>query len=370
MRGVLATRIAIAALCALPLLGAAARVAEAAFTAAGVVTQQPLGTLLLAAPSTAAATTSNGCSTVALVWSAAPGATAYRIEVQVAGGAWTPLTTVAAVTAHTDTTAGRQGTTVTYRVFARHAASGWESANPAVTTALACGIQTVTDLAVTNPCSSTALTWSAPAGTNRYDVQRRVNGGAWTVLVNDQAATTYTDATVHVANAVVEYQVRSGVNTTNGLWSASRSVASWQPFRVVSVSIGNSGVLGTLNAGDTITVNFSKPVARTSVAGSVAVDHAGGDRGLYLGTGTVGTGGIGRILPATATFGATVTYAGNVTWSNADATWTWSPTAGGTTMSAALGASDTFTAGTGARCAADGTSALLTSPAPTTSGRW
>jgi hypothetical protein len=364
------TRIAFAATWAVAFVVVTAGVARAAFTASTVVSQAPITTLSLVAPASVTATTSDTCANVAVTWSAVSGATAYRIERSTVAGAWTAATTTGSVTTWTDTT-GLSGTTVTYRVWARHASSGWESASAATSSALVCGIQNVTDLAVTNPCSSTVLTWSAPTGVTSYDIQRRVNGGAWTPLATDQATTGYTDATVHALDATVEYQVRPGTGTTaNGNWTSSATIAAWKPFYVISVAIANSaaGTLGTLNAGDTVTVAFSKPVTTGTIASSIVTDSAGGNRGLYLGTTNSGTSVIGRLLPNTTNFGANAAYAGTVAWTNANTTWTWTSSVAGTTMSGSLGA-DTWTAGTGVKCAADGSS-LVAAPAPNASGRW
>ncbi len=352
-------------------------VAWAAFTSAASASQA-LGTIQLGNPASAMATvtasTSTSCTAITVAWPAATSADAYRVQVRTNGGAWTDLVTeTGTVTSHVDTTA-RTHTKVEYQVFSRDAGSNWEGAAPAVSNPVACGVAPVVDLAASNACTSSTLSWTAPMplGTFNYDVQRRVNNGTWSTLATDQTATTYTDATVHPLNAVVEYQVRPGIALLNGNWTTSATIASYAPFRVESLQVANAGtpnVLGTLNAGDTVTVTFSKPVLRSSLTStSVRADGGGADRGFYPGaTTSTTTATIGK--SAFSAFGAQVTYPGTVAWTNADDTWTWTSTGSGTTMTAALN-NEAFTIGTGPKCAADASVGLNGTYAPTSSGRW
>lgn len=349
--------------------GVVTATAVAAFTAAETVAQQPLRTLQLVPPSSITSSTTDACASIALSFPAAAGATSYRIDVAEGSD---PFRTLVAdtgnVTSWTDAS-GYTGTTVQHRIWARDAASGWRSSGSVDSATLTCGQPPVTDLMATNPCSSTRLAWTAPAGASHYDLQRRVNGRSWSDLATDHAATSYTDTTMHPAGATVEYQVRPGSGTGDGAWSSTAAIGSWQPFRVQSVSVANSGALGTLDAGDTITVSFTKPVARSSIGvSSIRVEASGGSRGLYLAATSASTSGVGRVHTAAGMFGASATYPGRVAWSNADATWTWSSSGAGTTMASSL-VRETWTVGSGPKCAVDGSS-LVGSPAPTLAGRW
>ena len=353
-------------------VGALGGVAWAAFTSSTVAASQTLATLQLGNPSGASAvkTTSSAtaCTAITLTWTAAASADAYRIEVRENAGAWTDLVTeTGTVTSWVDATTHTHAD-VEYRVHARDASSNWEGTTPAAPALVTCGVAPIDDLAAANPCSSSTLTWTAPNGATRYDVRRRVNAGAWSAnLVTDQSTLTFSDATAHALGAVVEYQVRPGTTTVDGNWSTSATIASWSPFRVQSIVVANSGTLGTLNAGDTVSVAFSKPVLRSSLAATtVRTDKTGGSGGLYPGATASTTAGIGAT--AFASFGTTGTYAGTIAWTNADATWTWTSSVAGSTMTAAL-ANELFTAGTGPKCAADST-ALVGTNQPTSSGRW
>jgi hypothetical protein len=346
-------------------------VAWAAFTSAATASQT-FATLQLGNPASATATitasSASACTSVTVAWPAAASADTYRVQVRENGGAWGDLVTeTGAVTSYVDATTHTHAD-VDYRVYSRDASSDWEGATPAATSTITCGVAAIDDASATNPCSSSTITWSAPNGANRYDVRRRVNGGSWSAnLVSDQLARTYSDPTVHALGAVVEYQVRPGTATVDGTWSSSATIASWTPFRVQSIVVANSATLGTLNAGDTISIAFSKPVLASSLTStSVRADNGGADRGFYPGSTASTTAGPGK--SAFSSFGATANYAGTVGWSNANATWTWTSSVAGTTMTAAL-ANEAFTVGTGPRCAAD-SSALVGTNQPTSSGRW
>ncbi len=355
------------------LLGTLGGVAWAGFTSARTASQQ-LATLQLqpvaSASAAATATTATACTSIAVTWSAATGADAYRIQVSVAGGAWTDaIAETGTVTTWIDS-ATYTNVTVAYRVHARDAGSDWEASVAAQTPSLRCGLPPVTGLAATNPCSSTQLGWTASAGATTYDVQRRINGGAWATIVTDQAGTSYADTTVHAPGSAVDYQVRPGVGAgLDGDWSTSATIASWDSFRIVSITGTNSGTLGTLNPGDALAVMFSKPALHASITStSVTVDNAGGGRGLYPASSTAAGTGIGKLAIAQNKFGASASYAGTITWSGANSIWTWTSTVAGTTMASAF-ANEAFTPGTGVKCAAD-SSALVAPVQPTASGRW
>jgi hypothetical protein len=355
------------------LLATLGGVAWAAFSST-TSDSQTLATLQLgnATGATASSTSSNTttCLTTSISWSADPAADAYRVQYREGGGAWIDLVTETGNVTTVSDSLGHTDTTVAYRVYSRDAGSDWEGTTPAVSNSLTCGVSTVSDLAAANPCSSTTLTWTAPAGASSYDVQRRVNSGSWVTLATNQAGTGYTDATIHPAGALVEYQVRAGIGTTtDGAWSAIASIGSWQSFHVTSIVAANSGTLGTLNAGDTVTVTFSKPVTTSSISvNSMTLVKNGGTAGMYLGSAAANTTGIGRLATAAGEFGSSVTEAGTPSWSGGNTVWTWTSTGAGSTMTAAL-ANETFTAGTGPKCAADASS-LNGSVQPTASGRW
>lgn len=321
--------------------------------------------------SVGASSTAVSCNPITISWtSPGGGVDDFRVEKSVDGGAWTTVSaSTGDVTSINDAT-GYTNQDVQYRVVAKLAGTSWESA--AITTStLHCGVK---DLAVTNPCSSDALTWTAANAATTYDIEYSTTGagGPWTTLVTDYAGgTTYTDATQHTVTANVTYRVRPGIGAgSNGSYSNTPTLTNWQNFRVTSVTANNVTTLGTIAAGDNLVVNFSKPVATGTVTtGTTVRARRGGTKGLDI-AGAATPGQIGTVTMTTNQFGASVTMTGTQVWSGGDTTWTWTWTTTSTTHTVALSsAGNAWSAGTVARCAADN-SALKATPAPALAGRW
>jgi hypothetical protein len=177
---------------------------------------------------------------------------------------------------------------------------------------------------------------------------------------------------VQTAGTSVQYYVVPGSGSTNGNNSNTATITA-SPFRVLSVVVANSGALGTLNAGDTIAVTFSKAVATSTVTKtSVTTRGTGSTRGLYLPATSAATNAtdVARVQTAANFFGSSATYAGTTAWSAGNTVWTWTSSSSGSTMTGALaGTWSLGTASTRAKCAADGTTNLQTT-APTLTGRW
>lgn len=355
----------IALICSLLLL-ASGGVAFAAFTAA-VSAGQTVSSLSLDNPGSATATTADDCATIDVSWGPASNADSYRVQVKQGAGAWsdlgeTDLTTLSDTTSYWNTT-------VYYRVFSRHAASGWEGTTPATTTGLTCGIGSVVDLSASHACSSVTLTWSAAANAVKYNVEVSENGAAWNSLATNLTTTSYTDTTQRSIGASVAYRVLPKSNSRSGEYSNVASIASWDNFRVTSITVADAAVPGALRAGDTINVTFSAPADPASLTvSSIHVKRGNPGPGLYLATVARDTTGIGWLSTDGKFFGATASYAGVVGWADFNRTWTWTSSVSGTTMGALSG--NAFNIGSGVKCAADG-SGLQSAPAPASvSGSW
>jgi hypothetical protein len=318
--------------------------------------------------------TGNTCTNVDVTWTAAPNADRYLVERQIDGGAWVELATSHATTTYSDAT-GFTNAFVTWRITPRRSGSTSWQGTPA-TVSRSCGFGNVTDFVVTNPCNSTLLTWTAPPGATEFDIRRQVNGGGWSAeLVANQAATTWTDTTAHPIGALVEYQVRPGSGGVDGDWSTASGVSNWDVFRVTSVTFGNTGLEGTYEPGDTVTMVFSKPVATTTMTmNTVRTRNTGGGGNVYIpgdGNNAGATEG-GLYAVAAGFFSNTATITGATAWSNSDRTWTWTGVGAATvTMAGSLtGAWSVGTSANSARCAADTSLALGATPAPVPAGRW
>ena len=152
-------------------------------------------------PSPAAAT--NGNNRIDVSWSAASGATSYRVlRSTTPGGPYTQVGTPAA-SPFADTTVSAF---TTYYYVVR-SIGACESANSAETSATATGVLAApTGLAATlNSTTSVALTWNAVPAAVSYRVYRTSNNSSYT-LVGNPAVASFTDATAS-ANVAYLYKV-------------------------------------------------------------------------------------------------------------------------------------------------------------------
>lgn len=330
------------------------------------------------APATSAVDSLCKANNIDIAWNAVTNADSYRVQVSVDGGAWTDVNgETGNVLTIPDPNSYQTNQSVQYRVYARINAPNWESSTPVTSNTLQCG---VVDLAAVQLCSNDVrLDWTGGAGSNRWDIQYSANGGAWTSVANNQNLGagpnyTYTAATNFTDGDDVRYQVRPGYSTTAdyGSWSNSTAqlvdtgLLNWQNFRVRSVAVANSGLLGTLNAGDTIVITFSKPVSTGTVTISSMRTRTGTNR-LYLAATTNVDYQIGAVTTG-AIFGTTANYAGTLAWSAGNTVLTWTSSGAGTTMSADLSTSTAWTRSTTVKCNDGATSITTTMPAY--SGRW
>lgn len=321
------------------------------------------------APVTAPPPTTEPCSNILLSWTSAPNADRYRVEVNTSG-TWTTLAASHTTTSISDTT-GYANLTIDYRVTPLLSGTSWEGTPATATTT--CGMGDVSDLTASNGCNDVVLAWSAVPNADRYEVWVSRNGAAATALTtNLTGTTTYTDTSTYAAGDVLAYQVRPRIGGSAGNFSNTAKIASWGRFRIMSIAVANAGTLGALDAGDTVTVTFSKPVDTGTATSTQLIAKANqGTRGLWIAasgmassTTEIGHVGTGNNLVGDGTL------PGSVAWSADNTVWTWTSTGPGPAMSSDL--AGTFSAGTSpsaASCAAGG-SGLDTSVQPTLGGRW
>lgn len=332
------------------------------------VTANPLNAVtagsIANATNAVASTTTTTCASISLTWTAATGATSYRVERRTNGGAWSPIAPSVVPTSYTDAT-GFTNATVEYQVISRNA-TNWEGLVPAVSNLLRCG---VSDLAVTNPCSSTTLAWTASAAATTYDVQRSINGAAYALVISDVAATTWTDTTQFTNGQSVAYQVRPGIGAAgNGSWSNIGTITSWQDFRVLTIAATPGALSGTIGTGDTLVVTFSKPVNTASVTTGGTMVASKTTKSLSIAG--VSPGQIGKVTTTLAQYGANTTVTGGTAWTSSNTVFTWTWSAATTSQTGALSAvGTTFAPSTTVTCAADA-SALKSATPPGMSGQW
>ena len=287
------------------------------------------------------ATPAGGCATATIAWTAATNANSYRVQSKTANGAWTNINAETGnVTSIVDSSglAAYQNRSVTWRVYSRRNATGWESVTPPSTATINCGtapwVGEVSSVTVTNPCNTNLITWSAAAssgGTN-YDVWRSINGAAFVLQATDQAGTTYTDATATVGQSAAYYVV-PGTGATNGNISNTATILSFSKFIVSAVTFTNSGAANSVNAGDKATVTFNKAAAPTTPSGTNSTSvyvRAGtaGTRGVYLSSAAAATGStaIGQAVFSANIVGTSQAFTGTTAWSAGNTVWTWTST--------------------------------------------
>ena len=275
------------------------------------------------------------CATVNVSWTAGAGATGYRVEAKTANGAYVVRNAdVGNVTNWADTGGGFTNREVTYRITALYAGSSWEGTPAVDSTPLTCNVGEVDDLAATNACNDTDLTWSAATGATVYDVWRKVGAGAWTEIVTDQAGLTYSDPTVHAAGSTVQYYIVPGSAAgagNNGNSGNTASIANWDTFKVNSVVVNNTGTANSVNLNDNIVVTFNKAALNTTPSGTnstsiyIQRNATGGTRGLYLSAGTPATASsaIGWFRFTANITGTSRVVTGATAWSAGDTVWTW-----------------------------------------------
>jgi hypothetical protein len=268
---------------------------------------------------------------------------------------------------------------VSYRVAGRYkngTLTNWKSGSASAPSTVLCGLGEVTDLGATARCGDSVLAWSAATNASWYDVQASENGGSFTTIATNVAATTYTDSTNRNGGVTVDYQVRPASATIAGTsWSNIASVADWG-FYVTSIVFGNGN--GTLGAGDTITVTYNRGADTTTPNGTGATStyiRRTGAKGVGISADATGAGGaaIGFIPTSTALGPSNTMYSGSAAYSLGNTVWTWTKGSGSvaSTTSPGFGAYQVGTSVSNperVKCS-DTTSPLLTpDTAPTITG--
>ena len=166
----------------------------------------------------------NGSYTVS--WGAVPGATSYLLQESANGGGWTTVYSGAATSA---ALSGRAGGSYVYQVegCVGTVCGAWTTS---VTLGVRPALPTVT--VPTGTINGTyAVSWTASASATGYDVQERVNGGSWTTIASNTAATSISRP--GTSSGSYTYQVSAkNAHGTRG-WAASAAVAVDTTYGVV-----------------------------------------------------------------------------------------------------------------------------------------
>ena len=218
----------------------------------------------------------NGSYTVS--WGAVPGATSYLLQESANGGSWT---TVYSGSAASKALSGKAGGSYVYRVEGCLGATcgAWtSSATLGVTPAL----PTVT--VPTGTINGTyTVSWTASASATGYDVQERMDGGSWTTIASNAAATAI--SLPGTTSGSYTYQV-SAKNTygTRG-WAASAAVTVDTTYGVLPAAPTPLVVPATSSTGSTV-LNWSTVDLATRYVVEQSSDDGTNWTGIYNSSGT------------------------------------------------------------------------------------
>ncbi|MDW2981379.1 MAG: hypothetical protein WBG81_09410 [Rhodanobacter sp.] len=213
-------------------------------------------TLVLVAPGAVSfdANPNNGSYTVS--WGAVPGATSYLLQESANGGAWT---TVYSGSAASKALSGKAGGSYVYR------AEGCVGATCGAFTSSATLGVTPTLPVVTVPSGTIngtyTVSWTAPASATGYDVQERVNGGAWTTIASNTAATSISRP--GTSSGSYTYQVSARNAYGNRGWAASAAVTVDTTYGVVPTAPASLSVPASSSTGSA-TLSWSAASLATS----------------------------------------------------------------------------------------------------------
>ena len=214
-------------------LGVASTYTVAALTAGGEGSASaPVSLQALAAPANVTATA--GLSSVALSWTASPGAATYIVRRAIASsGPFTTLVSSLAATSTNDTTAVN-GTTYYYTVAAVGPAAESAPTAAARSATPAAAPVAAPSLYASPRIASVYLTWIAPANATTYTLRRAtVSGGPYATLFTGFSATTFTDAAVVNGSTyfyVVSAQSAGGTSADSAEVSATPSATQTNTF--------------------------------------------------------------------------------------------------------------------------------------------
>lgn len=218
----------------------------------------------------------NGSYTVS--WGAVPGATSYLLQESANGGAWT---TVYSGSAASKALSGKAGGSYVYRVegCVGTTCGGWTSS---ATLGVRPALPTVTVPTGTINGSYT-VSWTAPASATGYDVQERVNGGAWTTIASSTTATAISRP--GTSSGSYTYQVSAKNTYGSRGWAASAAVTVDTTYEVVPTAPASLAVPASSSTGGA-TLSWSASSFTTSYTLQQSSNGGTSWTAAYTGSGT------------------------------------------------------------------------------------
>ncbi|MGB3747880.1 MAG: RHS repeat protein [Rhodanobacter sp.] len=235
-------------------------------------------TVSLVAPSAVSfdANPNNGSYTVS--WGTVPGATSYLLQESANGGAWT---TVYSGSAASKALSGKVGGSYVYRVEGCIGATcgGWTSS---ATLGVRPALPTIT--VPTGTINGTyTVSWTAPASATGYDVQERVNGGAWNTIASNTAAITISRP--GTSSGSYAYQVSAKNAYGSRGWAASGAVTVDTTYGVLP-KVPASLTVPTSSSTGSATLSWSASSLTTSYTLQQSSNGGANWSTVYTGSGT------------------------------------------------------------------------------------
>jgi fibronectin type 3 domain-containing protein/regulation of enolase protein 1 (concanavalin A-like superfamily) len=173
-------------------------------------------------------TASSGNAQVSLAWSAASGATSYRVKRATSRqGPYTTIATGVTTTSYTDTTAVNN-TLYCYRVSAANASG--ETANSALAAAYPSSVPPAAPTGVTAETKTATridIAWNASPGAASYNVKRATtSGGPYTTIATGAGTTFLSYADTSAASGTTYHYVVSSVNSLGEGGNSSQTTAT------------------------------------------------------------------------------------------------------------------------------------------------
>ncbi|TPG08491.1 hypothetical protein EAH88_09545, partial [Rhodanobacter glycinis] len=232
----------------------------------------------LSAPATIGfdANPNNGSYTVS--WGAVPGADGYALQESYNSGAWT---TVYSNNAPSVVMAGKSGGSYVYqaRACAGAVCTPWTgSATLGVRPALP---------SLTVPGGTIngtyTVSWTAPVGATGYDVQERLNSGAWTTIASNTAATAISRP--GTTSGSYTYQVSANNAYGSRGWAGSNAVTVDTTYGVVPTAPASLTVPASSNTGG-VTLSWSASNLTTRYVVEQSSNGGTNWTGIYNSSGT------------------------------------------------------------------------------------
>jgi len=218
----------------------------------------------------------NGSYTVS--WGAVPGAASYLLQESANGSGWTTVYSGAATSA---ALSGRAGGDYVYQVegCVGTTCSGWTTS---ATLGVRPALPTVT--VPTGTINGTyTVSWTASASATGYDVQERVNGGAWTTIASNTATTAISRP--GTSSGSYTYQVSAKNAYGSRGWAASAAVTVDTTYGVVPTAPTSLTVPASSSTGSA-TLSWSASSLTTSYTLQQSSNGGTSWSAVYSGSGT------------------------------------------------------------------------------------